>query len=358
MQVVFESRGCFHHYAYEIEFKRAPGLTATIVKIEDEWDKSAKKYIKDKRTALGTVNVSDEEAAGLDRLLDFYRKQKFVACTTVDTISVTLREAKGVIAKESFTDGSGRSDSVEGLTLFRDLEDKALAKPRRKVEKDPELVEKEEAAKANEACRRLAGYEHFSKAFKVVDAQIGSVNMMPDSLFVEIEATRPALINSVWWWNPTSKGKPSLNWDDFLKAYNSAESAMAAHPWLKEWKKMPGERELELHMLGGEIGAKEWEMKNIVMPLWRHAGFQGEPKYCFLGRRGNHAWVEFYFGDREARALVPASSQPDPGASSMIDKVDVSWHPNGKAGDACSYYAVIENDGRCHVEEFVAEPGK
>lgn len=359
VQIVFTSQGCFHHTVYEFEFKRAPELTATIVEVQENWNPSTKTMVVTKRIPLGTVKITDEEAAGLDKLIDFYRNPKDGWSTTHDGISITIRDANKVIEKRKYDDESSRSYEVEGLVLFSDLVDKLSGKPKHAVQKPIEQVLAEEKAKAIELCKGLPGYERFEKSFKITNATVGNVNMMPESLFVEIKATHSALVDSAWWWNPLKNGKPTLNWDDFMKAHAEAETAMAAHPWLKDWKRLPGKRALELQLLGREFGERKQELNDSVIPVWRHAGFKGEPKYAFIARRGNHEWVTIYFGGKdEAKALVPSSTGSGSKASCPLDNVEVSWHPRGKAGEEYSRYAVVENDGRCHVETFVAGNGK
>ena len=182
---------------------------------------------------------------------------------------------------------------------------------------------------------------------------------MPESLFAEIKTTHPALIDAARWWNPLTDGKPSLNWDDFMKSYAAIETAMAKHPWLQDWKNLEEGRSLELQLTGAEIGEVSSELETFVIPVWRHAGFAGKPTYCFLARRNDgRDWVTVYFSDKDERALVTTSSKPDPKSPSMIERADVYWHPKGKTGEKSSRYAIIENDGRCHVETFVDEDAK
>jgi len=207
--------------------------------------------------------------------------------------------------------------------------------------------------------QRLAGYDRFLKSFEVTAANVGNINSMPKSLFVQIKATHPAIIDAAWWWNPLADGKPSLSWDDFMESYAVAEAAMAKHPWLQDWKNLSQERSLELHLMGGAIDKNPSALETDVIPVWRHAGFSGEPTYRLLARRNyGLSWVEIYFSDRDERALVTTNSSPDPKSPSMMERADVSWHPKGKAGEKYSKYAIIENDGRCHVETFVAESPK
>jgi hypothetical protein len=356
VQVTYESVGCFHGETFAFTFRRALALTVEIMEIRYHRDTPSQKKLVARRLPLGTVAVSDDEAAGLDRLLDFYRGAKPAGCTTVDSISLTIRDGKRVISEQNFVDGTCESGQIEGLTLFSDLTDKLLAKPKRAVEKVPDP--KVELAKAMETCRALAGYERFAASFSIEQAIVGCVNSAPESLFVDLAATHPGTVDAARWWDPLIHGKPSLTWDDFTQTFAAAEAALAAHPWLKDWKALPGKRSLVLQLQGREIGRDSFDMENIVPPLWRHAGLAGKPAYCLLAGWGQSAWVEIYFSDTDSRALITSTSQPDPAAGNPFDRLDVSWHPRGKAGERFSRYALVGNDGQCHVESYVAESEK
>jgi hypothetical protein len=177
---------------------------------------------------------------------------------------------------------------------------------------------------------------------------------MPESLFVELRSTKPQTIDAAWWWNILSDGKPSLSWRDFLAAYTSAERTASKHRWLSEYKRLPGKRSLELHLLGTGVGVSADDMATFLLPVWKHAGMAGEPAYCLLARRGN-AWVELLFSDRDERAFVPSTSMRDPNPQSPLDGLDVNWHPRGKRGESYSKYAIVEPDGRVRVETYVMD---
>lgn len=346
VRVVFHSEGCFHNETYEFEFRRAPALVATIAQVET-LDVARAVIMEPKRVTLGTVDVTDDEAAGLDRLLQFYRSPpQGMFSTTQEQISITLLDGEKALSTEQYSDGSSGAStarSIKRLTLFTDLTRKL----------------------AMEICKRIAGYERFIKSFEITDASVDNSSFIPGSLFVMIKPTHPSLIDSVSWWNPLVDGKPSSSWDDFIKSHAAAEAAMARHPWLREWKNLPGGgRSLNLGLLGAAIGVKPSLLETDVLPVWRHAGFSGEPAYHLLAYRKN-GWdcVALYFSDKDERALVTQSGSPDPKSPSMMERADVSWSPDGKSPDGkaeeeYTRYAIIENDGRCHVETFVAEPPK
>ena len=97
-----------------------------------------------------------------------------------------------------------------------------------------------------------------------------------------------------------------------------------------------------------------------VNPLWRHAGFLGQPTYNLRGNRNLVSWGNnsIYLSDKDERVLMLSNFGPDPKSPSMLDRVDVYWMPNGKTGEIFSRYAIIENDGSCHVETFVGGEAK
>jgi len=338
--------GCLVNLSYEFVFRRAPTLAVTI---------------KTGNSTLGTVNVTDDEAAGLDRLLQYYRAQpKDAYLKAVDNITVTLLNGEKALSTEGFGDLEGRTFYIEGLTLFSDFMDKLQGRPKRKVMPDPKLEAEENARKAMAASQQLAGYDRFLKSFKIFRASIDYYGEPTngESLFVRIETTQPAFIDAVWWDNLLVNGRPSLSWDDFMKSYAAVEAAMSKHPWLQEWKNLKG-RSLELHLTCKSSGNEIGDLETFVIPLWRHAGFAGEPAYYFRAHYNNgRDWIDIYFSDKDDRALVTVNSNPDPESPSMMERADVYWHPRGEAGEKYSRYAIIENDGSCHVETFVGDEAK
>jgi hypothetical protein len=212
-----------------------------------------------------------------------------------------------------------------------------------------------ESRAAMAICRSLPGYERLHNSFEIEEALLGSVNSMPESLFVRLRSTKPRTIDAAWWWNPLSDKKPSLTWHDFQTALAEAERAVAKHPWLAELKTLPGERSLELHLLGMRVGKAEGDLDTFVLPAWRHAGMAGRPAYCLLARRGAHSWIEFLLSDEDDRAFVLSTQISDPAPHGELDRLDVHWHPRGKRGEASSKYAIVDREGRMHLQTFIAD---
>jgi len=390
VRVEFSSKGCFHNEAYEFEFRKAPALAVTIVRVDtkraqvpqisqielvfpDGWDhlKKADSIKKENaetgRTILGTVNVSDEEAAGLDRLLMFYRapKKSLQSSTTREEISVTFRDGEKVISEERFSDNSSQTYNMDGLTLFSDLTDKLLGKPKRVVWRRPDP--KQEREKAMSVFRNLAGYDRFVESFEITGISVGySVdeqgNGVPYGFLTQIKAKHPAVIDGASYWIPLAKGEPSpaLNLEDFVRTFAAAEAAASRYPWLRDWKNLTEGRSLEVQLMEGMFGVSSRDLETYVKPLWRHAGFLGQPTYSLRGHRNlvSHGSFSIYLSDKDERVLMLSNFGPDPKSPSMLDRVDVRWAPYGKAGEIFSRYAIIEKDGSCRVETFVAEDAR
>ncbi len=353
IRISYTSTGCFHYITYEFDFQRSDTLTAAIVRLDEKRIEGSKKRIV-KRVPQGTVKISEKQAKGLDRLIEFYRQKQEGGCTTVDNITITHRSPKGIVSKESFVDRTCRAENDPGITLLSDVV--ALLSPTPLPPRVPPPDRAVELQKASEKCRDLPGYEQLSTEFKIGEAISGRVNGDPESLFVKLTRTDPATIDAAWWWNPLKNGTPSLSWDDYLKAYAAAETRLSHFPWLGKWKALSGKRSVELHLHGTRAAESDGDFATYVLPLWKHAKMAGQPTVCVLARRNNGSWIEFYFSDEDERALVRSAQGPDPGASCAIDRLDLSWHPRSKAGEKFSQYAVIESDGKCVGQTFVVEP--
>ena len=112
IQVSFSSHGCFHSTQYDFEFRRNPALTAKVTG----------------RSPLGTVTLSDREAAGLDRLLAFYSQPHLGGCTTVDHISVTLRKGGQTLFTKSYRDATCDTYDRKDFTTFPSIANKLESK--------------------------------------------------------------------------------------------------------------------------------------------------------------------------------------------------------------------------------------
>jgi len=217
-----------------------------------------------------------------------------------------------------------------------------------------------ERRRARKLYTKLPGYDEFKKEFTIDDAMLGDVNMMPESLFVELQAKGQNVIDSVWWWNPLTKsGEATKNWTEFLKAYHEAEEFVSTLQWLKDLKTLSDDRSVELHMLGTGFGEADFDLETFILPVWKHEGFAGKPSYSLLARRGEHSWVQLVFGSKDRRCLVLSttgmllSSPLSPQCE--LDRLELSWHPKGKPDDEYSRYAIVDEDGTIHVKSYVLD---
>ena len=222
-------------------------------------------------------------------------------------------------------------------------------------EKAQNRVRAAELDKALKVCRSVSGYHQLEKYFRIEDASLGSINMMPPSLFVMLRAIKPRTLDAAWWWNPLANGKPSLTWQDFLKAHAAAEHALSKYSWLTKLRAQRGERTLGLHLFGTRIELINDDWNFFSLPAWKHAGMIGEPTYRVLARRGNNSWIECIFSDKDDRAFIRFALISDPDPQCALDRLDVSWHPRGKRGESSSKYALVEHDGTLKIQTFVLD---
>jgi hypothetical protein len=208
--------------------------------------------------------------------------------------------------------------------------------------------------KAWQLSRDLNGYDALRSSFEVEDALLGLISGFPASLHVALRSTDSNLVNAVWWWNPLDKhGKPTYDWKTFLGVYRDASIVIAKHIWLEKWKDTRPGRRIELRLFGKEIGGTRFELENFILPLWREAGFGGQPAYHLLLRRGDSEWATLYVGTEERRTLVAYVNKPETSPSHWLDGLKVYFHPRCKRGDRSSRYVVVEPSGSWELREVV-----
>ena len=104
VRVQVQSRGCFHKHRYEFVLEGGDGLVA--------------------RSSAGrAATLSSAQRAGLDRLIQFYRKGEEGLCTTQDDVTLTYFRGDAKIATERYTDRTCGTDRVNAVTTFRDIGD-------------------------------------------------------------------------------------------------------------------------------------------------------------------------------------------------------------------------------------------
>jgi hypothetical protein len=119
LRVHFKSSGCFHNDAYDLVFWKGPRLTVRVSGVEYGVIRS---LARDRfPRSLGTLALSDSEAAGLDSLLGFYRSRPGGGCTTADRVEVVYLRDGATAASETFVDGSCAIQARKGVVSFRQL---------------------------------------------------------------------------------------------------------------------------------------------------------------------------------------------------------------------------------------------
>ncbi len=101
LRIAYHSRGCFHDRKYDIDFQRGSFVTA--------------------RSAGHSVALSTSEAAGLDKLFQFYRSKPRGGCTTQDDISISLFHGAEKISGEHYVDGSCGTYQMKDVTRFYEI---------------------------------------------------------------------------------------------------------------------------------------------------------------------------------------------------------------------------------------------
>ena len=99
VQVQFHTQGCYHDYRYQFDLEHRGTLVA--------------------RSSAGrAVALSPAQAAGLDRLIRFYRERHEGFCSTHEEVTLTYFRRGRKITKERYSDGTCQSDDVKPITTF------------------------------------------------------------------------------------------------------------------------------------------------------------------------------------------------------------------------------------------------
>lgn len=200
-----------------------------------------------------------------------------------------------------------------------------------------------DAALSAEAYAKLAGYREALEIFRIDRVQTGSINMQPDSLFVQLTALRPSAIDGAWWWSPLADGKPSADWNALLGVHRRATRAVQAHPWLLEWKTSAPDRTLDMHAVG-DVGYSESMIDAFVEPPWKHAGLAGAPEFEILLRRKGDWCGTVWLSSADPAALIE-TAQPGP-RTHWFDALDFSFHPTEPD------YGVVDGAGNFHARRI------
>ena len=114
LHVRFHSEGCFHWRTWTFRFFREPELKAAVTRITMKPDPVTQKLSSE----LGTLTLTPDEIAGLDRLLNYYRGQSSSGWTTVEAIKFTQIRRATVVSTESYVDRASPQDIAEITTLM------------------------------------------------------------------------------------------------------------------------------------------------------------------------------------------------------------------------------------------------
>jgi len=181
-----------------------------------------------------------------------------------------------------------------------------------------------DSALSGQQYTKLEGYLEAMDRFRVDKVQSGSINMQPDSLFLEISARYPSLLDGAWWWNPLKDGKPTSNWREFLAVYDAALRRVEGQAWLQDWKNAAPDRTLEVHAVG-RVGFAARMRDNFVVPPWKDAKFRGDPEFEILMRRKGDWCGTVWLSSTEPGALI-ATAHKGPG-DHWFDRLEFSFHP-------------------------------
>lgn len=117
--VRYRTMGCFHYGDFELTFYRGAKYEVEVEEIKSRFNRERMTREITSRTYLGRVTLAENDVAGLDSLLERYRKGSDGFCTTRDVIEITLKRENGGRVTEKYNDGSCISHRSEKMVSFR-----------------------------------------------------------------------------------------------------------------------------------------------------------------------------------------------------------------------------------------------
>lgn len=105
IEATLHSTGCFHNSTYYYEVTKTDG-TYQFREYKITWNKAGPPKMLTKKP-LGTIKLTANEVAGLDKYLSFYRGKKEVSSTTQSSLLVEYFESGKRVKTEQLKDESG-----------------------------------------------------------------------------------------------------------------------------------------------------------------------------------------------------------------------------------------------------------
>ncbi len=198
-----------------------------------------------------------------------------------------------------------------------------------------------------EFAKGIAGFSAVEKQVQIDEARfIESENSK--ALYLQIKRLTPAVVNSIWWTDPTPGNKAEYSWTDLFSAVYKTEQLAERQKWLIDWKKSEKDHTLEAHIIGTQPYTESAkELADFVLPAWKDAKFAGVPEMSLLLRR-NEKWCGTVFlSSKENRALI-VNAQSGKG-NHWFDKLNVAFHP--KQAD----YIVVDENGKASVHKIAPD---
>lgn len=119
--VHYEWSGCFGGESYDLEFRRDSVLRVFVVGDHVVIDPKTNRGYEVAGDTLGTLALSDSDAAGLDILFASYHLESPILSTTTERTTFTQLHGSAVNVTESFTDRSGGMHRDAGVLTFSAL---------------------------------------------------------------------------------------------------------------------------------------------------------------------------------------------------------------------------------------------
>lgn len=375
----FRSDGCFHSNHYRLRYQPIPIPRLFITDLDPDQGvtvSGTQATAKPRPKELAMVELTPEQVKRLDNMLQYYRKHdRDGGCTTVETLTVSLYQAGQERRTERYQDGTCRSelladadprdlaalkiDGAPGLSIPAVVATALQATkrgatrvgyvtlPRDQTAAYREVGERRGEEQTDQLAKRMAeeldSYDALQREFRVEESTLGWINGLPYSLYLQLRALKPRLVDAAWWFNPAENERARYDWNQFLAVHRSVERAADAHPWLAAWKQAGPKRSVEAQIFALRPYT-ETDVARFATPAWKHATLKGMPGYQLLLRRDGRACATIYLGKEDERALIldvqPPIDEGNDGSRHWLDDLTVSYHPTQHMPD----YMIVTPD--------------